>query len=166
VYAPDCDGLNASFVNAGPAAQTYAWDFGDGSSSALPAPSHNYVNPGQGYLVQLIASNGACSSKDTMTTDKFDLAHQLVIPNIFTPNGDNTNDCFEIGVNNVYAGNLLNCGTIDIFNRWGLKVFSGSLSKCWNGLKDNSGNALPDGTYYYIIDNKQQQNRGFITLAR
>ena len=38
------------------------------------------------------------------------------VPNIFTPNGDNTNDQFEIqGINDRFQ--------IQIFNRWGQLVF-------------------------------------------
>ncbi|MCB0914017.1 MAG: PKD domain-containing protein, partial [Propionibacteriaceae bacterium] len=43
---------------------SYAWDFGDGSSSSEPEPAHSYAQDGV-YTVQLIATN-ACGN-DTST---------------------------------------------------------------------------------------------------
>jgi len=45
---------------------TYAWDFGDGSTSAEQNPTHTYTTPGT-YTVKLTVTNAVGSSEKTMT---------------------------------------------------------------------------------------------------
>ena len=54
--------LNLSSPNNG--LLTYAWDFGDGSTSILTEPAHLYKTPGS-YDVKLKVSYGACSDEVT-----------------------------------------------------------------------------------------------------
>ncbi|HER40533.1 MAG TPA: gliding motility-associated C-terminal domain-containing protein, partial [Salinimicrobium catena] len=67
-----------------------------------------------------------------------------------TPNGDNINDTFTIGLE-------LNCGfiyNVQIFNRWGNRVYeSKNYQQDWDGTSRSSvtGDQLPAGTYYYIV---------------
>ena len=96
----------------------------------------------------------------------------LIVPEGFTPNGDNYNDVFKIeGIEN-YPGN-----EIKIFNRWGNQVFEMvEYDNSWDGTQnvgtDVVGDKLPTGTYYYILDSKDEtigENgifRGFIFLKR
>lgn len=53
------DPLKRIFVNNSVGAETYAWDFGDGSTSSQKDVSHNYAIPGV-YQVSLKVTNGAC----------------------------------------------------------------------------------------------------------
>jgi len=54
-------GLTAGFANNSNGATSYAWNFGDGNSSAQTSPSHTY-NTGGTYIVTMIATNAAgCS---------------------------------------------------------------------------------------------------------
>ncbi len=68
----------------------------------------------------------------------------------FTPNGDGANDTWYIGNAENYSSNEL---TVEIFNRWGQKVFmqkgytNGTMA--WDGKYN--GKPLPIGTYYYVI---------------
>jgi len=68
----------------------------------------------------------------------------LFIPTLFTPNGDGINDTFVIKGIESYPDNNL-----EIFNRWGNKVFAengyGLSQKNWNG------SGLLEGTYYYVL---------------
>ncbi|MCW3103558.1 MAG: gliding motility-related protein [Bacteroidetes bacterium] len=78
-------------------------------------------------------------TSDTVIIDVL-LDCQLIIPNIFTPNGDGVNDEFLV------SGNGIKSFSMTIYNRWGIKVFqSDDIATGWNG-----GNS-PDGTYYAII---------------
>ena len=87
----------------------------------------------------------------------------VIIPNIFTPNGDNINDEFFIN-----ATDIVNF-SCKIYDRWGTLVFQFTdVSKGWNG-KEKNGTACYDGVYYYLIsytDNKGKVNtkNGFFQL--
>ncbi len=48
-------------------ALTYRWEFGDGTTSALPHPTHSFSRPGV-YAVRLTLSNEAGSSRSTVGT--------------------------------------------------------------------------------------------------
>ncbi len=50
-------------------AATYKWDFGDGNSSTLANPIHNYANPGM-YNVKL-AVTGVCGGADSVTKNNY-----------------------------------------------------------------------------------------------
>lgn len=90
------------------------------------------------------------------------------IPNAFTPNGDGVNDYF-------FPRLLLTQGIagfrMQIFNRWGVKVFEtvGTDGRGWDGKMQ--GKEQPGGTYIYIIDavfnnNRQERYKGNVTLIR
>lgn len=51
-----------TFTNTSINASSFHWDFGDGDTSALAAPIHQYVSPGT-YTVRLIS--GFCDKRDT-----------------------------------------------------------------------------------------------------
>ena len=64
---------------------------------------------------------------------------------LFTPNGDGFNDRWEI----INIEEITPC-QVDVFNRWGEKVFSSSLyNNDWDGTY--KGKALANDTYYYIM---------------
>lgn len=66
-----------------------------------------------------------------------------IIPNVFTPNGDGYNDCFEPRCtgNTEYK--------IIIYNRWGQEVFKGDQDQLWDG--SINGVKASEGVYYYVI---------------
>jgi len=85
-----------------------------------------------------------------------------VVPNTFTPNGDGINDTWEIKYLNEYPN-----VTVEIFNRYGTKVFfSNGYPKPWDG--QTNGNGLPVGTYYYIIspNSGRKPIAGYVTIIR
>ena len=56
-----------------------------------------------------------------------------------------------------------------IWNRWGNEVFRTlDYQNDWGGTNSNTGEALPDGTYFYLITLPEgnQEIRGFITVYR
>lgn len=55
-----------TFNNTSAGAETYSWDFGDGSGSAAGSPTHSYEADGE-YTVTLIATN-ACGSDTAQQT--------------------------------------------------------------------------------------------------
>ncbi|MBP5666822.1 MAG: gliding motility-associated C-terminal domain-containing protein, partial [Salinivirgaceae bacterium] len=68
------------------------------------------------------------------------------VPNVFTPNGDGQNDYFMISCN---EGSRLK---LEIFNRWGYKMFSrsGTENIVWDGYNPQ-GTLVSPGTYFYVI---------------
>ncbi|MFI5173092.1 MAG: PKD domain-containing protein, partial [Chitinophagales bacterium] len=54
----DCDSLLATFTTIGTllATTSLTWDFGDGTTSTLPSPTHTYFDPGE-YIVTLIVND-------------------------------------------------------------------------------------------------------------
>ncbi len=67
--------------------------------------------------------------------------------NYFSPGSGGGNDTWDItGITSEYTG----C-RIDIMNRWGSIIFNQEdFNGVWDG-RNNGGQDLPDGTYYYIL---------------
>ncbi len=57
------------FTSAATGASNYFWDFGDGATSALQNPSHNYMAQGV-YTVKLVATNAA-GCKDSLVKSSY-----------------------------------------------------------------------------------------------
>ncbi|MCL3782254.1 gliding motility-associated C-terminal domain-containing protein, partial [Prolixibacteraceae bacterium JC049] len=97
----------------------------------------------------------------------------FIVPNAFSPNGDGINDNFVIeGITkDEFAVN-----TIEIYNRWGGKVFTASnydnVNNVWDGRANVGGTIgtgeLPTGTYYFVlrISGEQSDYTGWIYLDR
>ncbi len=70
--------------------------------------------------------------------------YEILIPNIFTPNGDGTNDLFTVKCRNIESYE------IEIYNRWGTKLYqSVDISTAWDGT--HKGIKCTSGVYYYSI---------------
>lgn len=127
-----------------PVITNWSWNFGDGGTSGNQNPSYAYSGPGT-YNVQLIITNAAGCMDTVLATVIVDYDENVVIPNIFSPNGDGINDSFFI----THSG--FKTFHIDIFNRWGQKLYSSDAANfAWDG-KDTNGQYVSDGTYYFIL---------------
>lgn len=155
--------LNVSFGNRSTVGVSYFWSFGDGVTDTIFEPSHTYGNLGS-YTVTLIVTDGVCSDTVTVIIEVFGES-SILIPNVFTPNGDGSNDFFS-----VFGENLIEVKG-EIFNRWGQKMFAwDNVNGKWDG-RTLSGNEVPDGTYFYIIeakgvDGKEYFEKGTLSLIR
>ncbi|HSY76476.1 MAG TPA: gliding motility-associated C-terminal domain-containing protein, partial [Bacteroidia bacterium] len=135
-------GQFVSFVNNSINATSWYWTFGDGQASTVSFPYHQYDTAGT-YLVTL-AVKSANGCRDTVR-DTIHVIEMIYVPNVFTPNGDGQNDVFHITATSVKTY------SIEIFNRWGQRVFStDSPNIDWSG-RSESGVMESDGIYYYII---------------
>jgi len=86
----------------------------------------------------------------------------IVIPNTFTPNGDGINDTWNIKYLDAYT----TC-TVQIFTRYGENVYSSiGYGTPWDGTF--KGSKLPTGTYYYVINLKNDSKllAGYIAIVR
>jgi len=97
------------------------------------------------YRIIITQRGFACAEPYVSNSSKI-IFRELLIPTGFSPNGDGTNDYWQIvGIDN-YPNN-----TITIFNRLGIKVFSSTNYKNdWNGFFN--GKVVPDGTYFYELN--------------
>jgi len=145
-------------------ADSYLWDFGDGESSTLENPVHQYTKPGT-YYVKLTAFNqNVCATSVLQGKYIFDAENAVYIPNAFTPNADAINDLFGVTITNVNAYQL------QIFTRWGQLIFqSRSAQQKWDGTY--SSKPMPEGTYYYVLNatsvsGKTIKKSGYVSLIR
>lgn len=137
--------LSISFNNGSAINNNYTWNFGNGDTSSLFLPPNiTYENTGT-YIVVLTVSDPTtgCLSSDQVTIEVIGEL-SIIIPTIFTPNGDGMNDVFNAVIENSESYSM------QIFNRWGSSIFeTNSLEIGWDGKKN--GNKVAEGTYYYII---------------
>jgi gliding motility-associated-like protein len=158
--------LPVTFTNESIGATSYLWNFGDGqtaSTTTLAAVTNTFATTGT-YTVTLTATSNSCSATATVTII-VDANSTIVVPNIFSPNGDNINDVLTI----ISTG--LSELNIDIFNRWGSKVYVISApGQNWDGKLTN-GESAAEGTYFYILkavgfDKKEYEAQGPIMLVK
>lgn len=157
--------LTVNFNNSTSGAQSYLWQFGDDSTSTDQNPTHTYTEAGS-YTVLLTATNIlGCTDTLSFSYIIVDAYSSLLIPNVFTPNGDSFNDTFhfeEIGIVDI---------SCQILNRWGKEIYSwNQLEGSWDG-KSSDGTALPEGPYIYVvkatgIEGKTYDLSGFFQLIR
>lgn len=86
----------------------------------------------------------------------------LFIPNAFSPNGDGTNDVWNIRNLDLYPG-----AQVRVLNKWGMLVFESlHYNQPWDGAFN--GKTLEPGTYYYIVDlnNGEAVHQGYLMILR
>jgi gliding motility-associated-like protein len=112
-------------------------------------------------------SNG-CDSIITVTVIGNDFSAANNVPNAFSPNGDNINDCFHPFFSDQL---IIRKYKLQIFNRWGGLIFStADLNECWQG--QFNGRPANSGVYVWVIelttDNCDEKSTfsGSVTLVR
>jgi gliding motility-associated-like protein len=131
----------------------YTWDLGDGTTTTGTNVQHTYnVSSGTNeYRITLTAlSPEGCANSVSKT-----LEVMMVVPNVFTPNGDGVNDIFMPNVD------------LSIFDRNGVVLYSGQTG--WDGTY--KGTKMSNDTYFYEVkysDKSQQIQilRGHVTLKK
>ena len=156
VPPPPC-GVDTMFVDlqfTGTGADSLIWNMGDGTIYLDTSVNHYYTIPGD-YTISLYAVDTNCNKSETINNTLTFLGNdvsEVVVPNVFTPNGDLKNDQIEFsGVDPeaVYSWT--------IYNRWGKKVFeSVDHTKPWDGTNIFNDNALEAGIYYYELIYRDQ----------
>lgn len=141
----------------------WLWRFGDGDSSLLRDPTHQYVSTGSFDACQIVLNAAGCS--DTLCQqiqNVISVSNDL--PSAFTPNGDGMNDVLYV------RGFGIAKMTLRIFNRQGLKVFeSVSQNIGWDGTY--KGKPQPMDAYAYTLDieyftGEKLRKQGDVTLIR
>jgi gliding motility-associated-like protein len=103
------------------------------------------------YTVTVTDSNG-CTTSETKHMDFI----EIIIPNVFTPNGDGSNDTW-------FPMNAENYKDISIyvFDRYGRKLGTFRQGQAWDGTYN--GTELPSGDYWYVLKlNNYKDDREFV----
>ena len=148
-----CDGTDfvLSATGIGTTNASYIW-FDNLRQNIGTASSVKITNSGN-YSLEL--SNNGCSEEKPISVSSI----LCSVPKGISPNGDGDNDFLDLS--------NLNVQNLQIFNRHGIEVYSKSnyLNE-WVG-KSNSGEELPDGTYYYIVHfSSGKTNTGWIYINK
>lgn len=161
-------GLVVQFTNGSLNANSYSFNYDNGTglqtTNVAATPSSAFNVPGT-YYVTLVASNGIC--EDTTNLEVIVIPYaplSVVVPNIFTPNGDESNDVFFVKLENAVSIELI------IVNRWGnFMAKITDLNGYWDGVVN--GNLAEEGVYFYKytvsgLDGTTQTGQGDIELIR
>ncbi|EON76461.1 hypothetical protein ADIS_2911 [Lunatimonas lonarensis] len=141
----------------------YYWDFGDGNGSDEFSPTHRYQSEGT-YEVTLRAIDiVGCEHVHTMEITILD--HFMVVPNVFSPNGD--------GLNDYFYPKFLQIASIDfrIMNKWGEVIFHTDQIQSigWDG-RLNGEDAVPGNYVYQVrystVDGRPFTKTGVFLLVR
>lgn len=111
------------------------------------------------YSLHVLSKAGCGESISTVFVRVF---KKIAAPNTFTPNNDGINDYWDIKEIDTYP----DCH-ITVYDRYGQQVFqSNGYPKPWDGK--TGGQPLPAGTYYYIIDlkNNLPKQSGWVMIVR
>lgn len=159
-----------TFYDASTNAQVAGWNWDFESTGVDTArgniATHTFPAIGN-YFVKLFvrSTNGCVDSIIKKITVSEDMT--MYVPNAFTPNGDGTNDTFNVFGVGIKKYNM------EIFDRWGNLVFTANdISTGWDGKNRKGGDISAAGVYQYKItmsttkDGKIKTFTGHVTLLK
>jgi gliding motility-associated-like protein len=146
-----------AIVNDGYPPYSYYWSDGISFSGNGNPIDYSTLNAGSQFITLSVTDQCNITEQTTYTIEA--IACEVIIPNIFTPNGDGSNDFLVFKNLQYFPDNKL-----VIFNRWGKKIYEKTdYQNDWNG--DNH----TDGTYFFILELNDFANtlhKGSITILR
>ena len=137
----------------GTAPYTYSWSNGSTENSINLS-----LSPGNYSVV--IMDNNACTEDTSFVIATISAD---CIPNVFTPNGDNINDAWNL--ENTF---LFSDSEIKVYGRYGRLLFqSVGYNTPWDGKNEN-GNDVTEGVYFYHINIGHDFDaiKGSVTIIR
>ncbi len=143
---------------------TYLWDIGGVGTRTDRREVVLFPAADTSYRVRLtVTDNYGCTSSLEEIIFVF---KELQVQNVFTPNGDNVNDFFEVSSSGSVPLSL------KIYTRTGTLVYKAEGYRVtWDG-KTSWGLELNQGIYYYVLDaisgdpNNRFRESGFVYLYR
>jgi gliding motility-associated-like protein len=114
----------------------------------------NSGNQSVGTVVINVIASDACGSDNVAGSN---------VPDAFTPNGNSINDTWVIPGLEGY-----NTKQMAVYSRYGTLVYySAAYANDWDGTLMGNGVAVPDGTYYYILNlDGGKQMAGYVYINR
>ena len=112
------------------------------------------------YVICLASCPEACDTGTIlMINDATCIDNNGDYVNTFTPNGDGQNDVLILPQ---FPKCKIGHSDFKVFNRWGAPVLSkANYDNNWDGKNDN-GEELPGGTYYYVLNLKTTDGKSFV----
>ena len=174
-YADDYTVTNVqsgtNFWNTSQGAESYIWDFGDGSDPVTTENAYHEFGPGDDFVttdfpVTLFAiSEYGCIDSATLYIS-MDPELIFYVPNAFTPDGDDFNNIFKPIFSSGYS---LKNYSFMIFNRWGELIFeTDQIGEGWDGTY--RGHVCQDGVYTWklkvmnSVTDRKEEHVGHVTL--
>lgn len=153
-------GDSIQLAASGVAITTWNWSPGDElSDSTIYNPFASPIDT-TAFILTVYDING-CIDTDTLIVNVIPVT-DFFIPNLFSPNGDGSNDFWEIPKLPFYPNTL-----VTIINREGMEVYrNANYDNSWDGKYD--GKELPEATYYYYIKlaTNDKVYKGAVTILR
>ncbi len=126
--------------------------------------SLNNLKPGR-YLVRVTDFYNRIVEDTFSIKIQYEGDCELKIYSGITPNGDGVNDIWIIDGIQFYEEN-----SVAIYSRWGAVVWEkagyNNTDVAWDGTWSFSGEKLPSGTYFYLINIPNKQFKGWVELTR
>jgi gliding motility-associated-like protein len=139
----------------------------DGTSYGNPNFTHTIkgLKQTKPMIVQIVKNHYGCSDTVYRVLD-IKPTYVIYVPNVFTPNGDETNDGF--GAKGVGILKF----AMQIYDRWGHMVFSSTdIYDTWDGTSKGSGEPIKEDVYTWKIQvtdvfNKNHNLIGHVSLIK
>ena len=151
----------AYYTPAEGVAPDYTWRFPDGTEQYDSIAEYAFMEEAIYEVFLLLENSAGCADS---ITKRVPVSKQLMLPNVFSPNGDEINDHFEVTTPGDYLY------TFRVFTRNGLLVYaSESPLISWDG-RITGGREAPEGVYYFTIQSTdtpvETSQSGFLHLFR
>ncbi|MGC4057991.1 MAG: gliding motility-associated C-terminal domain-containing protein [Chitinophagaceae bacterium] len=158
---PGADGSITVHISGGTTPYNFAW------SNGMVSQDLQGLEAGS-YTLNVTDARG-CAASAAAQVATIDCNTDVVVHDVLTPNGDGMNDAFFIEGIVFYPQNKL-----QIVDKWGDLVYERSpYDNSFTGMNSKTGDALPTGTYYYILQlnapgKTKEQNtfKGAVLLKR
>lgn len=162
-----------NFWNTSIGAETYLWDFGDGSPNVTNENTFHEFNASDGFnstefTVTLFAISEYGCIDSTVRYITVNPSLIFYVPNTFTPDGDNYNNVFYPVFSSGY--DYKNYGFM-IFNRWGELIYeTNQIGEGWDGTY--KGKECQEGVYTWklkvmnSVSDRKEEHVGHVTLLR
>ncbi len=115
-------------------------------------PTFTYYTADEIYYPYLVSTSDAGCVDTFMLEEGVEVvASQLLIPNVFSPNDDGTNDVF------LFKHQSMKECKITIVDRFGRVIYKQKINDIyewegWRGTILNSDRKAPEGQYYYVVE--------------
>ena len=148
-FPADVSNTRLEFINLTTGATAYFWNFANLASSTEFAPEFTFDNKEPDTYPVCLVSTNTNNCSDTLCIDVvIDDMLLTYIPNSFSPNGDDKNDVWGLGLNIPTVTDY----EMNVFDRWGRLIYeTKDPFKPWKGSYQNGGEVLQCDVYAYRI---------------